>query len=273
MSLIDVSNELCIRCGVCVETCPISIISQGKDGLPFVAESKEQRCVLCGHCEAICSTSALKNNCLPNTNPIQKNKLQEITPENLAEYFRSRRSIRTFLPKNVDKEVLKDILEIVNYAPTGINLQMNKWVVVSDSKIIQQLGEAVIAWMKTMLQTNPDLAKLLNCEGLISSFEQGNDVICRGAHNLVIGYTDASYPAGAIDSIIATSHLELLLPSFGLGGCWAGYLMIALRSTPDIRKIIGLDDSHTIHSVLMVGYPKYRFYKIPYRKEPQINWL
>jgi nitroreductase/Pyruvate/2-oxoacid:ferredoxin oxidoreductase delta subunit len=273
MSLLTINDTACKGCGICVQACPVSIISMGNNKIPFVSAEKEQRCVLCGHCESICPDSALKHNHLPEMKPIHHDKIKEVTPENISEYFRSRRSIRTFLPTKVEKETLEEVIDIVRYAPTGVNRQMNKWVVVSDLQTIRRLGEGVISWMKAMLPVNPELAKRLNFEGLISAFERGNDVICRNAPHLIIGYTEASYPAGPKDNTIAASHLELLLPAFGLGGCWAGYLMIALQFSPDLKKVIGLDNSYTVHSALMVGYPKYRYFKTPQRKEAQVNWM
>lgn len=273
MNLLTINNANCQQCGICINACPISIISLDKEGFPFVAEENEKRCILCGHCEAICTTLALEHNSLPEMHLIQQDRLAEITPENLSEYFRARRSNRAFFPKTVDKSQLEKIFEAVSYSPTGINLQLNRWVVISDFAVIRQLSSAVIEWMKVMLQVNPDLAQRLNFAGLVKSFEAGNDVICRNARNLVIGYTEAAYTGGAVDSIIATSHLELLLPSFGLGGCWAGYLMIASRNSQEVRKIIGLDETHSVHSALMIGYPKYRYSKVPYRKEVQAKWL
>ena len=272
-NLLTINAEACQQCGICAESCPVSIISLDQNALPFVAEENKKRCVLCGHCEAICSTQALKNNRLPQMQLIENDKLQYITPENISEYFRTRRSIRTFLPKAVSKSQLEKIFEVVNYSPTGVNLQMNKWVMICDTGVINQLSNAVIEWMKTMIKVNPDLAQRLNFAGLVKSFESGNDVICRNVRNLVVGYTDAAYSGGAIDSIIATSHLELLLPSYGLGGCWAGYLMIALGFSQEVRDIIGLDSTHAVRSALMIGYPKYRYYKVPYRKEAQIKWM
>ena len=223
--------------------------------------------------EAVCTTQALKHNSLPEMRLIQEDKLREIMPENLSEYFRGRRSIRAFLPRAVEKSQLEKIFEVVNYSPTGVNRQLNKWILVSDLGIIRQLSSAVIEWMKIMKQTSPGFAHQLGFQRLIDSFEAGEDVICRGARNLVIGYTDAAYTGGAVDSIIATSHLELLLPSFGLGGCWAGYLMIAMGNSQDVKNIVGLNDSHAVRTALMVGYPKYHYSKIPFRKEPQITWL
>lgn len=273
MNLLTINSTTCQQCGICVNVCPVSVISFGENGFPYVSEENEQRCVLCGHCESICSTLALKHNLLPEMDLIQKGKVQEITPEKLSEYFRSRRSIRAFSPKTVDKSQLEKIVDVVAYSPTGVNFQKNKWVVVCNSEIIHQLSHAVIGWMKASILANSDFAKRIGFQRLVDSFEQGEDVICRDAHNLVIGYTDAAYAGGAIDSVIATSHLELLLPSFGLGGCWAGYLMIALRHSQEVKSIIDLDETHVVHSALMIGYPKYRYSKVPSRKEAQVKWM
>lgn len=273
MNLLTINSTTCQRCGICVEICPMSIISQIDEGLPFVSEENEQRCVLCGHCEAVCTTPALKNNRLPDMPLIQREKLQEITSDNLAEYFHCRRSIRKFLPKSVEKSKLERIFEVVNYSPTGINLQKNKWIMICDPEIIRQLSSAVIEWMRTMIKVKSDIAQLLGFQILVNSFEQGEDVICRDVRNLVIGYTDATYTGGAIDSIIATAHLELLLPSFGLGGCWAGFLMIALGVSQEVRNIVGLNESHAVRSALMIGYPKYRYSKVPFRKEAEVKWM
>lgn len=273
MALLTINHTTCTSCGICVQTCPVSIITLGEDKFPFVQDGSDKRCVLCGHCVSVCPESALTHNLLAETAPIRKEIKDQITPTNIAEYFKSRRSIRKFQSKVVAKPLLEEVFDIVSYAPTGVNSQMNKWVVVSDPMVIRQLSDGVIEWMKAAITVNPEFAKFLNFAGLIRMYEQGNDVICRHAPTLVIGYTHASYTGGTIDSVIATSHLEILLPAFGLGSCWAGYLMIALRYSPEMRKMIGLDDSHTIHSATLIGYPQYRYYKIPARKEPQVSWM
>ncbi|NLI36671.1 MAG: 4Fe-4S dicluster domain-containing protein [Bacteroidales bacterium] len=273
MNILTINHQSCQRCGVCIATCPVSVISLDAENFPYMKEEDEKRCVLCGHCEAVCSKQALRHYLLPQMKMVQRDKLQEINAENLSEYFRNRRSIRVFLPKPIDKSVLEKIFEVVSYSPTGVNLQKNKWIMICDHHFIRQLSNAVINWMKTMIEQKAELAQYLNFQKLVNAFEQGNDIICRSAMNLVIGYTDALHTGGAIDSIIATSQLELLLPSFKLGGCWAGYLMIALRYSPDIKKMIGLDESHTVHSAMMIGYPKYHYYKTPYRKKAEVKWI
>jgi Nitroreductase len=268
-----IDHTSCQQCGTCVAICPVSVISLDTENFPYMKEEDEKRCVLCGHCEAVCSKQALKHRLLPQTEAVQRDKLQEINAENLSVYFRNRRSIRTFLPKPIDKSILEKIFKVVSYSPTGVNFQRNKWIMICNHDFISQLSNAVINWMKTMIEQKAELAQYLNFQKLVNTFEQGNDIICRSATNLVIGYTDAVYTGGTIDSVIATSQLELLLPSFKLGGCWAGYLMIALGYSPEIKKMVGLDESHTVHTAMMIGYPKYHYYKIPHRKSPEVKWI
>lgn len=273
MSLLSISEDKCIKCGICIQACPVSIVEFDKGkSFPFVKEVNEKRCIVCGHCEAICPEFALIYN-PPESQTMVPAESKEINSANLAAYFRGRRSIREYFQKPVEKELLEQVMDIVRYAPTGSNQQKNQWIIVQSNEVMQQLNEGTINWMKSVLEANPELAKRLNFAGLIASFERGNDVICRTAPHLVIGYANAAHTIAAKDVVIATSHLELLLPAFGLGGCWGGYLMVALQYSPELKKVIGLDNTVTVHAALMVGYPKYSYRKIPARVKTDIHWL
>lgn len=273
MSLLSVDETKCIKCGRCIQACPVSIVKfDTEKSFPFVKAENEKRCIVCGHCEAICPEFALIYN-PPESQVTIPTENKEVNAVNLGAYFRSRRSIREYLQKPVEKKLLEQVMDVVRYAPTGSNQEKNQWVIVQSKEVVQQLAEGTINWMRSISEVNPELAKRLNFAGLIASFERGNDVICRDAPDLIIGYANAAYTIGAKDVVIATSHLELLLPAFGLGGCWGGYLMVALQYAPELKKIIGLDDTASVYSVLMLGYPKYSYSKIPARKKADIHWL
>jgi hypothetical protein len=49
--------------------------------------------------------------------------------------------------------------------------------------------------------------------------------------------------------------------------------MIALGYSPEVRKIVGLDETHAVRSALMAGYPKYYYSKLPYRNDVQVKWI
>jgi nitroreductase len=64
----------------------------------------------------------------------------------------------------------------------------------------------------------------------------------------------------------------LLLPSFGLGSCWAGIVQIALDSSPDLVKSLGFPDEYVPVYGIMIGYPRYKFPGIPARNKAAILW-
>lgn len=273
MSLLTIDNVACKKCGKCAKVCPVGIISTEEiNHLPYVDVPKEELCILCGHCEVICAERALTNNSLRSDEEIPS-EVEEINQTNLSAYFRNRRSIRTYLPKPVDKALLEQVIDVVRYAPTASNRQLNQWIIVHDTAKVEKITEETINWMQTVRKENPEVAKRLNMPGLIASYKKGFDKISRNAPHLIIGYGDANYAMGMKDSIIAATQLELLLPAFGLGGCWAGYLMVAFQQSAALKKIIGLDENQTVHSVLMAGYPKYRYYQVPERQKAIVNWV
>jgi uncharacterized protein YvpB len=49
--------------------------------------------------------------------------------------------------------------------------------------------------------------------------------------------------------------------------------MTALNQSNEVKALIGLNETHAIHGVLLIGYPKYKYYKTPFRNKPDVKWL
>jgi ferredoxin len=49
-------EKKCIRCGACIDECPLAAISYGDNNMPVVDEAI---CDDCGACEKVCCTQAL----------------------------------------------------------------------------------------------------------------------------------------------------------------------------------------------------------------------
>lgn len=274
MSIITINNETCKKCGICQESCPATIIEKDlATNFPIIQSEKEQFCISCGHCETVCPESALIHTLAEGMIKPMEDGIAKIDSTDLGKYFRSRRSIRAYKSKQIDKAIFEEIMDIVRYAPTGTNRQMNQWIIISDPKLIAKLTEGTIQWMRAISVANPELAQRLNTSAIIASFEKGNDRICRNAPHIIISYAPTIHAIAVKDTVIATSHMELLFPSFGIGSCWAGYLMLAVQNSPQLKSLLGLDETATIHAALMAGYPKYEYYKTPARKGADVKWM
>lgn len=271
MSLISFDPEKCTACGTCSEICPMHIIMPGEDGgAPSVPPENEPFCARCGHCEAICPADAIQGNY--KTYPPENNlsDTEQISPEVLKKYTQSRRSIRVFKDKPVEREKLEEILETVRFAPSGMNVQPVKWLVINDAVKVKKLADLAIDWMRLMAEKDTDHPLKQVLPALIAHRDAGHDPICRGAPCLVYAY--AENELAYTDSIIALSTFDLMAPSFDLGTCWAGLLQIATLMYQPLKEALELPEGNIPQYALMVGYPEYQFRRIPGRKQADVIW-
>ncbi len=271
MSLITIDPDLCTKDGHCVAECPPQIIELTED-VPFIRKEQEDFCIDCGHCVAICPAEALTLSTLSPADCPPIDKAMNLSEEQAEQFLRSRRSIRNYKDKKVDKKTLQKLIDLARHAPTASNAQPVQWLIIEDSKDIQKIAGIVTDWMKEMIEKEPELAAEKNFERIVAAQEAGIDRICRGAPHMAFAFADSSLMGGATDCAIALSYLELFLPAVGLGGCWAGYVKFAANFWPPMAKFLNLPENTECHGVMMIGYPRYRYHRLPIRKEAPVIW-
>lgn len=268
--MITIDKALCNNCNTCVKVCPVGALVAGEN--PSMPRPNKLRCVSCGHCEAVCPQSALTFNYPQSaTEPLATGK-SNISAEELGLYMRNRRSIRQYRAKQVDRNTIEQLMDVVRYAPTGINRQSVSWTIIYDTKKVKELTALTVDGMREMMKDEAYKKSVIPFEKLVTDYDKGIDSICRNAPHLFIAHTLADYPIGATDAAIALTHLELALPAYGMGGCWAGYINIALRLSADLRKAAGLPENQINQGILLAGYPTFTYKKIPKRNAVNINW-
>ena len=273
MSLITIDPEKCNRDEICVKACPAKVIQVvSPDQIPEPSPDFEEYCLTCGHCVAVCPTEAFSLNWLTPGKCLPVRKEISPTREQAEQFLRSRRSIRNFKDKPVERHKLEKLLEIACFAPSAKNNQPWHWTVVEDPTEVRRLAGMVINWMRSVIEQHPKQAEQRGFVRVVSAWDAGEERICRGAPHIIVVHGDKDYGFGAEDSALALSYLELFAPTLGLGSCWGGYFYSAVNAYPPLFEALSLPADHRAFGAVMVGYAKLRYQRLPLRNEPRVNW-
>jgi len=274
MSLIQIDDTECKKDGICVMECPASILQQkDKKSSPEMVPGGDQVCLVCGHCVSVCPHGALNHTITTRDDcpPIEADLV--IDQPQAAQFLRSRRSIRNFKKKQVDKDEIQFLIDHARYAPTGSNSQTIAWSVNTDRDQIREIADLSIEWMREFVKSGVSGTGAVSYfPMIIAAYDSGIDTITRNAPCLITASAPKSNFSGMVDLTLALSYLELIAVPRGIGTCWAGLVKRVLHSSEPVKKLIGLPESHTHFYPMMVGYPKFRYHRLPERKKAVIRW-
>ena len=274
MSLFTIDEKLCARDGICVAECPAFIIEmKTKESFPTVTDGGETRCINCGHCVAVCPHRAISLSRMNVDRCPPINDTLILGEDQMKQFLRSRRSIRTYKAQDVDTKTLTRLIDIARYAPTGSNSQQVQWLVVPTRDKVVQLTDLAVDWMRNAVKGKDPIAEAYQMAGIVRAWDNGIDVISRGAPALIIAHGPETYPVMTIDSAIALSYLDLAAPTLGLGSCWAGFFMAATDYWPPLAEALSLPEGHKSFGAMMLGYPKFRYQRLPARNEAKVAML
>lgn len=273
MSLITVDRKKCKKDGVCVDVCPSKIIIQpDKNDYPVLLQDDEEFCINCGHCAAVCPHGALtlKTMLIAECPEIRYELLPEA--DQIRQLLMARRSIRFYKDRIVAHALLEDLIDTARHAPTASNQQQVQWVVFENPAEVNRLASMVIDWTRSMLPLIPDELMAKKMENKIAAWDDGKDQILRGAPHLIVVHSKADLSFAETNCVIALTYLELYAFTKGLGTCWAGYLTTAAGFHEPLQKALNLPGGHKCFGAVMLGYPQYKYKRIPVRNAPVVTW-
>jgi nitroreductase/NAD-dependent dihydropyrimidine dehydrogenase PreA subunit len=273
MRLLTVDREKCQRDGICIAECPAQIIEfKNKSAFPTLIDGGDEFCIICGHCVAVCPYGAMNHVAMASEDcpPVRDEWL--MGPEQVIHFLRARRSIRTYKKKDVSRDDLTKLIDVARYAPSGHNRQPVNWLVIYNSGEVQRLAGFVIKWMRNLIKEQSPLAAAMHLDRIVASWEAGKDRICRGAPHVLLTHAPKDERTAPAACTIALTYLELAASAFGLGACWAGYFNAAANSWPPMAEALELPAQHASFGAMMVGYPKFKYQRLPLRNEPNISW-
>lgn len=148
MLAIEINRSLCTKCGKCIDICCNSrVIAADEDNYPIYKNI--HKCISCGHCIAICPQNAISTK---NTRPSDKYFIitesrplvkPHLSPEHIHSLLAEIRSERTFTNKQVEKEKLEQVLEVMMQSPSAGNEQNRNYYIFTNQADIQSLEEDI----------------------------------------------------------------------------------------------------------------------------------
>ncbi len=287
-----INQNRCQKCKLCIEICPVNIIAVDEAGLVNFIPERESICLECGQCMAVCTNDAVNI-----TKYTYEDNLFEL-PDNTVNYKRyidfiaTRRSIRNFKTKAVEKEVVEKILNVLDYAPYGAAPNKVEITVVNNRRKIEdilplseQFLDDIVKWVE-----NPFISRMIKHKKGIETFNtiknhlypmskldnyklKYGDRITRGAPAIMIFHADKGAEEHTDNSLIYAVYIMFAIHSLGLGAVMNGIIPAAINKVKQIKRMFNIPQNHEAVISILFGYPKYKYKKAVKRGKKKINWI
>jgi nitroreductase len=160
-----------------------------------------------------------------------------------------RRSIRKYLDKPVDLDLLQEIIHESTLAPSAGNQQPWKFIIVQNPHVLRKISEDCKTNLLARIAANPNdyaqkYARMLQNE----TFNIFYNAPC-----LVLILGERHVKNLLFDCTLAASYLMMSASAKGLGTCWVNFA----RELTNLALLeqIGVPENHTIVAPIIVGYP------------------
>lgn len=160
--------------------------------------------------------------------------------------IKGRRSVRRYAEKAVPKEITEKLLAAGVAAPSGMNAQPWRFVVIENKDVINKLSK----------KTKELLLGMQWPESLRGMFKSEKDTIFYGAPLLILictpkkeGWRDVNL----LDSALAAENMFLTAYQEGLGSCFIGFGNF-LNQDPKLLAEVGVPEDHELIAPLIFGY-------------------
>jgi nitroreductase len=192
----------------------------------------------------------------------------------LAALIKGRRSIRSWLGKPVDEDMLLQAIELATWAPNGGNQQNWRFIVILDQNVITSIADAVqaqadyIASLPEANQFGESLNRMLKRAGFFrkapsliavaaSPYKSPMDQISAARERTDPKIRQMSGWRSAADTRIqsvssAIAYLLLVLHQLGLGAVW---MTGPIQAKGEIEKILNIPPEMDLVAFIPVGYP------------------
>lgn len=150
----------------------------------------------------------------------------------LYELLKSRRSIRKFQSKEVEKEKMDILLKSALLAPSSRSRRPWEFIAVTDKELLKKLAKAR---------------------------EHGSSFIENAPLGIVVIADPEICDVWIEDASIASIIIQLTAQSLGLGSCWIQirerFHSDNLKAEDYVKDVLGIPSKYSVECMIAVGYP------------------
>lgn len=253
--IIEVNKDLCIGCGLCKNDCPVNNIVM-KDKKAVI---KDQNCIKCGYCVAICPKAATTMIGFDEPS-IEFTKQPTLDSNELLMAIKARRTIRKFKNKEVPLEIVEQIIEAGRFTPSAKNTQNVSYVVLGENKgkyeeiavkLFRRIKPIASIWMKDAKEVTID-----------------DNFFFKKAPIVIMVVTKDK-----VSGSLAASNMALMAESCGLGVLYSGFFSEVVNHSPKLRRLLNLERKDHVVTTLVLGYPDVKYRRTAQKETANVNYL
>jgi nitroreductase/NAD-dependent dihydropyrimidine dehydrogenase PreA subunit len=293
---LSINLDLCKACGICGEICPRHIpetIETKGEKVTTISPQRIDLCMACGHCVAVCPNSAIQLNGISSQDYVPVID-HNITHDQLVTLMRQRRSIRRYKDQPVSREIIGQIIQAVHTSPTGTGSTSTGVIVIDNPQTLKRISDLIFDMYEKMevglkspigrriikrtagkknFQTLQDFV-MPGMHWYLRWYRQGvSDEVLRGCPTLMLFHSPIREPVAQENCLLAAFNATLIAQTLGIGTGVNDCIPPICNKDPEIRKILELPDDREVYASLTMGYPKYKFNRVPPRELAEVRYI
>jgi len=290
---VTINYEECTACGLCIKVCkgmPLYL----ENGQVHIDQTRLFGCIGCGQCAAVCPKKCItvEGRCLSPEDIIEMpSRESRATYEELKSLMLSRRSVRDFSDKEIEREVINKIINAASTSPMGIPPSDVEILVLDKKGKVKEFANDMIDHMQsTKWFFSPFMRFLLRpfigketCESVKTFIVPIIEIFAKGResgidwllYNAPLAmYFHTSPYADPVDPIVPATYAMLAAESLGLGSCMIGTIGPFLKSGgKKIKKKYGIPSKNQQGIMAIFGYSAVKYKQAIKRTFANVNYI
>jgi NAD-dependent dihydropyrimidine dehydrogenase PreA subunit/nitroreductase len=275
-----IDPDTCKGDGICVEVCPEDVFHIVDDKSSVIAERRDA-CILCGQCVAVCPNDSIRMPELPSEGFERLRGIPFGYPD-FMDFLKSRRSVRVFKDRPVDKELADKIVAAAATAPMGFPPHSTKVLVIDRREEMKHLLEETVKSYEGMVKgfSSPigrlfirlaaggeNYGFMKDCILDVARYaneayrRDGADHYLYNAPMLMLFLGDSRAVSYVENAYIVCQYAMLAALSLGLGSTVIGLVPPIVDRSKTLRKRFNISDKDRVITSLVLGHPKYKYQK------------